>query len=202
MPKKECSVDGCENIVSSIGYCSKHYMQFRRHGKILERTRKDPNEIVYHKDYAEIILYDKKSNRVAEALVDREDVEMLRKYKWYCQKYARAHIGGKLVFMHRLIMNPGENLIVDHINHNRLDNRKKNLKVCTTKENARNLKPKEKSLGLRGITEQKGRYIVTIGYDRKKVYIGTFSDIEKAKRARVEAEIKYWGRTDNIDKIA
>ena len=54
---KICKVEGCNNKVHGKGYCNKHYRQFKRYGEI-RRTLKDPNEIVLHDDYAEIILYD------------------------------------------------------------------------------------------------------------------------------------------------
>ena len=51
---KICKVDGCNGKHYAKGYCSKHYSQWRRYGKV-RRTLKDPNEIVLHDDYAEII---------------------------------------------------------------------------------------------------------------------------------------------------
>ena len=81
------------------------------------------------------------------ALVDDEDYERVNQFKWTAEKcsksenyYARNRtINTK---MHRLIMGLDSNskLVVDHIRHNTLDNRKKYLRVCTQKENLRNRK--------------------------------------------------------------
>ena len=82
------------------------------------------------------------------ALVDDEDFERVSQYKWTAEKcsksenyYARNRtINAK---MHRLIMGVCKSkLVVDHVNHRTLDNRKENLRVCTQKENLRNRKNK------------------------------------------------------------
>ena len=82
------------------------------------------------------------------APVDDEDYERVSQYKWTAEKcsksenyYARNRtINTK---MHRLIMGLGKSkLVVDHLNHKTLDNRKENLRVCTQKENLRNRKNK------------------------------------------------------------
>lgn len=80
------------------------------------------------------------------ALVDNEDYERVSQFKWTAEKcsksenyYARNRtINTK---MHRLIMGIGKSsLVVDHVNHKTLDNRKQNLRVCTQAENLRNRK--------------------------------------------------------------
>lgn len=84
-----------------------------------------------------------------EVLVDKEDFEGLNKFKWGIQKdkntfYAKrmVRIGKKRtsIKMHRFIMGleHGDNLVVDHINHNGLDNRKSNLRKCTPLQNSWN----------------------------------------------------------------
>lgn len=78
-------------------------------------------------------------------LIDKDNYKELSKYKWHvsAQGYAvrNMRIGNKFktIRMHRLIMNPSKDLVVDHINHNKLDNRKSNLRICTQKENMKNL---------------------------------------------------------------
>jgi hypothetical protein len=74
------------------------------------------------------------------AIVDAEDYERLSKYKWHVDKgdstyYAARGIVGKNFRMHREILNAPEGLVVDHRNHNGLDNRKKNLRLCTRSQN-------------------------------------------------------------------
>lgn len=78
------------------------------------------------------------------ALVDDDDFEELNKYKWcyigcgYAVRSVGKRLHQKTVYMHRVIMNTPKGYETDHINHDRLDNRKCNLKVCTPCENQRN----------------------------------------------------------------
>ena len=58
MPSCLCKVPGCSNDSKWKGLCVKHYTQMRRHGRILDKTRFDKNDVVVHQDYAEIILVD------------------------------------------------------------------------------------------------------------------------------------------------
>lgn len=78
------------------------------------------------------------------ALVDDEDYAMLSHWSWgVSQGYAAAYNGGgrlrcRFISMHRLLMLPAPDLEVDHINGDRLDNRKRNLRVCDGYGNQRN----------------------------------------------------------------
>jgi hypothetical protein len=79
------------------------------------------------------------------AQVDDEDYERLSKYKWHDNGngYIRAWVSGKgkaqvHAMLHRMIMDAGNGLEVDHLNHNTYDNRKKNLRICSRKENSNN----------------------------------------------------------------
>ena len=79
-------------------------------------------------------------------IVDDDDFESVNQYKWYFSStgYAeRRHGKGKLL-LHRFIMNPKNDLQVDHINGNRLDNSRSNLRLATRTENARNRKMQKK----------------------------------------------------------
>jgi hypothetical protein len=78
------------------------------------------------------------------ALVSEEDYEDLSRWRWRRNPGGYAQRGGTVdgkqvtVYMHRYIMKPGEWQTVDHINRNRLDNRRSNLRVCTYSENCEN----------------------------------------------------------------
>ena len=123
---KKCKIEGCEGKYCAKGYCGKHYQQLKKYGHIPERTQRDANEITEYEDYAEIVLYDKEGNEVAKALIDLDDVKIVKQHKWYLKSTGYAH-NDKVGKLHRFIMNCPDDLVVDHINHNRLDNRKENF---------------------------------------------------------------------------
>jgi len=127
------------------------------------------------------------------AIVDAEDYEWLCKYKWYAQRvkrnyYARNRRKGGVVSMHRVILNAPRGLVVDHINHNSLDNRKKNLRLCTVAENCRNRRPskrKNKLSKYKGVSFDKKRKIfrAIICRNKKQYFLGNFKNETDAAKA-------------------
>jgi hypothetical protein len=97
------------------------------------------------------------------AIVDDEDYDNLSKFNWhYSDGYAarntwRSDGKFKSFRMHRVIAHPPDNMLVDHINGNRLDNRKKNLRVCNYSENAQNQRRKQQiRVGIKEFPTEKG----------------------------------------------
>src|SRR3990167_622474 len=78
--------------------------------------------------------------RGARALVEHDDIALVKNHSWYLDEdgYAVSCIGGKNTRMHRLIMDAPDDSRVDHINGDRLDNRRSNLRLCTPLDNCRN----------------------------------------------------------------
>lgn len=67
------------------------------------------------------------------AFVDPEDVEQVISYRWsYSGGYAVSHRVGS---MHRFLVNPPHDMQVDHVNGDRLDNRRSNLRIATCTQN-------------------------------------------------------------------
>lgn len=135
-----------------------------------------------------------------EILADAEEIEKLKRYSWCVSKqgYAVANINGKVVKINRYILGLDNcaGKIVDHINRNKLDNRKVNLRFCTPKDNARNISVSKNSKSqVLGVRKTKhGKYNVRIVADRKEHHIGNFDTIEDAIFARQMAELKYHGQ--------
>ncbi len=135
------------------------------------------------------------SDGIHNVLIDDEDFEDLSKYSWYlhtgyagrnARKIEISTGSSKIVFMHRSIMNPDRILQVDHINRNRLDNRKENLRVVTNLENHRNLPlSSHNKSGYRGVSWSKKRlkWRVTIFNNLKQEHLGYFSDIKDAAKS-------------------
>ncbi|MBP7209563.1 MAG: HNH endonuclease [Paludibacteraceae bacterium] len=156
----------------------------------MNRTIHDKNEIIQHEDYAEIVLYDIKKNEKARTLIDLEDIDKISDYKWSTRPdgYVIAHVNGKTTRLHRFLMGES-NLKVDHINRNRLDNRKSNLRFVTDTQNAQNRKS-----GLSvWYKSSRDRWVSTINVNKKRVWIGSFKNKEEAQKAKIEATNKYFG---------
>lgn len=185
--------------------CRKHAYQLEKYGKVLDtisRTRYDKNEIIKHKDYAEIILYDKKNVEVARTKIDIEDIEKCKSKKWCVSPlgYCITTIKGRKVSLHRFIMNCDKDFIVDHINHDTLDNRKYNLRICNQQENMRNQKINKKNTSsVKGVSYDKKRHKwkAYITLNNKQKFLGRFDLFSDAKLARIKAEKKYFKEFSN-----
>lgn len=113
---------------------------------------------------------------------DKEDYEKIKKYNWSKtgSGYLISTINGIAISMHRYIMDAPKDKLVDHVNHNKLDNRKHNLRLCTYRQNNINKKCK-------GYTKREsGNYEVAIRKNGKIEYIGVFKTKEEALKARRE----------------
>jgi len=135
------------------------------------------------------------------AIVDAEDYDRLNKYKWCVSKtprtnYAMRRTKGKRVkgkrskrktiLMHRFILNAPRGLVVDHINHNGLDNRRENLRLCTHVQNTQNRRPnRNTSSKYKGVYWHKHRnkFVAKIYMNGKRIFIGYFTDEIAAAKA-------------------
>jgi len=125
------------------------------------------------------------------AIVDAADYAWLSPHKWFATGdesrgfYAARRDGNRVVLMHRAIMNAPEGAVVDHINHNSLNNRRGNLRLCTQKQNSRSAGPNRRgSSRFKGVyfLKRTGKWLATIGYHGKTIHLGSFDDeIEAAK---------------------
>ena len=195
---KKCSVEGCNNKHKAKGYCAKHYWQMREYGKII-KTRFDANEIIEYDDYAELILYNKQCEEIERVYIDLDDIEGVQKYKW-CLSNTGYDItrttNNEYVLMHRFITNCPDNLVVDHINHNKLDNRKCNLRTCTSQENNKNIGRRcDNSSGITGVywDKRRNKWYGQICINGKKKFLGYYTTKEEAIETRKQAEIEYFG---------
>lgn len=129
-----------------------------------------------------------KFNYTNGSLIWGENAPKKQYYKTNCG-YNQIYINGKRYFEHRLVWiyfygDIPQKMVIDHINHNRSDNKIENLRCITQKENTWNRKVK-------GYTQRNGKYIVKLKANRKDIYIGTFNTKEEALKARKEAKKIY-----------
>jgi hypothetical protein len=191
-----CGISELETSRFINGMCWKHYQQVRKYGEV-RRTIYDPNEFIVNDDNTiEIKLYDKYGSYKSSSIIDVDFLELVKKYKWYEKngyvRGAKACDNNK-IFLHRLITNCPNNMVIDHINKDTLDNRLSNLRICTQKDNARNRDyiKSNKHVGVKLVASGNYQACITVNY--KTIYLGTFSEFECAVQARLDAEIKYFG---------
>lgn len=126
-----------------------------------------------------------------KAIVDNEDYERLSQRRWYASNehgrfYAKTCVkgSGSKIRMHRFIMGVTDpNTLVDHKNHNTLDNRKSNLRICTTAENTRNVQSHKggtsKYLGV-SFDKANNKWMSQIYHNKKQIKIGRYKDEKEA----------------------
>lgn len=136
------------------------------------------------------------------AIVDDDWYEMLSLVKWAASKrgYARrssTYNGNNYCEpMHRVILDAPRSIAVDHINNNRLDNRRSNLRFSDAKGNNGN-----QSIRVGGTSKFKGvhfspaknRWIAQISRDGRRIHIGTFTSEDEAAIAYNLAALAHFG---------
>lgn len=141
-------------------------------------------------------------------LVDAQTYRDWEGFKWYCHGkeygYAAARIkksDGKssTMYLHRVVSNIHglpSNVKVDHINGNPFDNRKENLRVCTHRENLRNIKKSAANTsGYKGVSfdKKRNKFRASIRALEKHIHLGYFDDAEDAHSTYCRAAEKYHG---------
>ena len=137
------------------------------------------------------------------AIVDADDYDRLCKYKWHAVKherlcYAKTSPPSGLLPMHRLVLNAPPHLIVDHINHNGLDNRKANLRLCTVAQNSFNRRPNaqpNKTSKYKGVSLEKktNLFRAFIHRNKKQYYLGSFKNEIDAAKAYDKKALELFG---------
>lgn len=103
----------------------------------------------------------------------------------------RPYRGTNLV--HRALMNPPHDMIVHHKDHNKLNNQKSNLQICTQAQNSYSRKTNKNSKFSRGIWLEGGVYRVRLTKDGYRCNVGTFSSLEEAEIQRDIWLIRLYG---------
>ena len=132
-------------------------------------------------NYAELIIYSADKTKKHTSLIDLEDVQFVEQFSWCIR--SRGYVGRienkKLIQLHRALIKCPDDKIVDHINRNKLDNRKSNLRICDYGKNLRNSSLKSNNAsGITGVgidTKSKNwRARICVNY--KNISLGFYED--------------------------
>lgn len=141
-----------------------------------------------------------------EILVSCEDAWLLTKYRWYISEhgYVRRTTNDK-TYLHRLIMSAVKGQKVDHINGNKLDNTRENLRIASAQENSRNRKPSPRGANpkLKGVSKSQcgTKWVAYIGHNRRKISLGTFTSEQDAAKAYNVAALRYFGEFCKLNPV-
>lgn len=193
-----CSIDNCPLEKYCRGMCNRHYLQIQRHGKILDHTIYDARPAIIDGDIAKLPL--NVNAKDGYVVVDKEFAH-LDKYKWGLNKgYADTIIKGKTIKLHQLIIGKKEGMFTDHINHDRLDNRRQNLRFVTPTQNSWNSSiSKRNTTGYKGVKYHKvnKNWNARIG----SKHLGTYQTAIEAARAYNEAAVSIRGEYAVLNEV-
>ena len=130
-------------------------------------------------------------------LLDAEDVDSVSLYQWSIgiHGYVTSGAGRRQILLHRLVAGVGNGSIVDHINRNKLDNRRSNLRLCTCQQNmfTREQQTNNQS-GYKGVCKVRtGNWQAQINYCGRAVYLGCYEDALSAAAAYDNAAKSLFG---------
>lgn len=185
---KICSVEGCGKKVKAHGFCSKHYLEAWKIGKDLGIIPDRPknNKICKVNDYYEIFFYDRSGQESVRIKISPKDADVASAYRWHVRGgYACTTVNGSNMFLHNIIMGSTSGT-VDHINRDRLDNRRENLRFASNFQNAANKAiRKDNSTGFKGVwyVKKNKKYRASIQSENKRIYLGLFNTPEEAANA-------------------
>lgn len=187
----KCILDYCDDVRRGGVYCRTHYMRAYR-GQPLDRvTRKTKRPAIIEGDTAKIPLGILAKD--GYSIIDKEFAH-LDKYKWSLsiRGYVTKDRGDYL--HHMIIGKPQKGKAVDHINRDRLDNRKENLRIVDYFQNAQNISiQKNNTSGYRGVWKKGNRWQADIKVNYKKLSLGSYATKEEAALAYNKAATEHFG---------
>jgi hypothetical protein len=157
----------------------------------------------------EFLNYDAEKGILTWKKRDRKHFKSDRAYNLFHSKYPDVELSGteqtnqvflsnRAYVIHRVIWChvygewPDKDMVIDHINGDKRDNRLQNLRLVTHSENSKNLSRSKSNLsGVVGVHKRDGKWIAQIRNNYKHIALGSFDNFEDAVAARKEAELEY-----------
>lgn len=204
LKKGTCSICDRKNtrIYALKGYknvCSKHMHQILKYGYPLDanpRTIKDLNDYIIKGSIAVVNVYNQRDEKVAEFIIDKSDIDLIKYKKWRLSYLGYVVTGNctktnPTTWLHRILLQPKNNEVVDHIDGNPLNNSRTNLRICTQAENLYNKSyMSSNTSNYIGVSFDKTRnqWAAEIRYKEKRIHLCRWHTIEEAVCARYIAE--------------
>lgn len=186
-----------------IRFCTKHAHQMERYGHVLRLTRYSPNKIILDVsgEFAWVVLRDKNENEVARAKISCEDILKISTMKFGLAKTGYA-ISCRDGLLHRIVC-PAK--MIDHINRDRLDCRRENLRAANINQNHWNRENANAGTGkIMGVQwrKDKKKWRAYISVNNHQLCLGHFDKEDDAIAARLKAEVKYHQEFASQNEIA
>lgn len=151
------------------------------------------------------------ANSDKRAIVDDEDYPILNRYSWSLDHkgYVKTSAFGTTVKLHRMILNAPKDSQVDHVDRDKLDNRKKNLRLCDNAFNQANTKKREfvngkptssKYKGVKRSTNNK-KWVASLNHLGNRYHLGTFEKEEDAALAYNKKAEEVWGEFAYLNEV-
>lgn len=177
--------------------CGKHYSQYVKYGHFLDASTKtcfDSNEYEITPEGVWIYTFNRQEEPSGKFMIDLDDLELVLTKKW---RYSRGqYVTGNTTptLIHRFLLQPkGINEVVDHVNGDPTDNRRKNLRITIQQKNLLNKELlSNNTTGISGVWFDKNRHkwVVEIRLNNVKCFLGRYDERSDAAFVRWQAEIK------------
>lgn len=148
-----------------------------------------------------------------QAIVDDDDYDFLMQWKWHAHKFGHLYYAErtetstekrKTIRMHRLLLNAPKELVVDHKDHDGLNNTRNNIRMCTITQNNTNRRSEKHSaskyLGVCWFN-RKQRWFASIRFNKKLIHLGSFINEKDAALAYNKRAAELHGEFANINKL-
>lgn len=142
-------------------------------------------------------------------VINKADFHLISKFIWYADNkghthYVRAKEKGKTIYMHRILMKTPKGKVVDHKNHNGLDNRRTNLRNVTRRQNLYNTRGNRKATSVyKGVSwdAERNKWLACIQHEGKVYKLGRFYDEDDAAMEYNKNAVFYFGPTAYLNII-
>lgn len=194
--KRHCSVQDCERPHHSLGLCSKHGSRLKRFGSPLALSKREERRLGRNHFCVGDTAFIQCSDG-SYVLCDAGQYALVMKHSWARnQGYATTNITTEgtqhYVPMHHVVYPKPSGWVTDHINRERGDNRRRNLRHVTRMGNAWNAKRRRNNTsGCTGVFFRKKKWIVVLRVRHERINVGRFTSYEEAVSAYQLAKGSY-----------